>query len=319
MISYHEASIYWIRLAEHTDIYTQGYVGVSKNVGRRTTEHMRDLSTNTHTNPHLKYAFKKYGWDLFIVDIFFCGEEKYCYTLENSLRPHKNIGWNITIGGHRGPGWISGRKRSAESIKKAKDTRLKRHGDRKVLRETARKQQVEVNRAERKQKNLARQVAHQQEIAQRKLARLQQRQEKKARITEQRQKEKLQAQQEKEKKANLQTTRPICPTCNQRPRAISYIRKQKTMYRSQCGQCLARAQGNLPPTPRWQLNGYKKKPACDKCGFQARYSSQLRVFHVDGNLNNSSLRNLRTVCLNCQIEIDKTDQIWRPGDLTPDA
>jgi hypothetical protein len=69
---------------------------------------------------------------------------------------------------------------------------------------------------------------------------------------------------------------------------------------------------------RWQLNGYKKKGLCDRCGFRAKYSAQLQVFHVDGNLNNSSLNNLKTICQNCSIELKKSDQTWRPGDLEPD-
>jgi hypothetical protein len=71
--------------------------------------------------------------------------------------------------------------------------------------------------------------------------------------------------------------------------------------------------------PRWELNGYKKKSQCDMCGFRARYSAQLRVFHIDGNLNNGTIRNLKTICLNCQIVVDKDDLIWRPGDLSPDS
>jgi hypothetical protein len=43
------------------------------------------------------------------------------------------------------------------------------------------------------------------------------------------------------------------------------------------------------------------------------------VYHVDGNLNNSSLRNLKTVCQNCVEEVKRADLTWRPGDLTPDA
>jgi hypothetical protein len=66
------------------------------------------------------------------------------------------------------------------------------------------------------------------------------------------------------------------------------------------------------------LSGYKKKTTCDRCGFRAKYAAQLMVFHVDGNLNNSQLRNLRTVCQNCVIEINRSDLVWHPGDLEPD-
>ena len=73
------------------------------------------------------------------------------------------------------------------------------------------------------------------------------------------------------------------------------------------------------PVPRWQTSGYKKKPACDRCGFRARYSAQLLVYHVDGNLHNTDVRNLKTVCLNCVEEIKRSDLPWQRGDLEPDV
>lgn len=112
--------------------------------------------------------------------------------------------------------------------------------------------------------------------------------------------------------------RPICPVCNQRPRAVAYHRNDKIYYRAKCSVCIRKKRKLPPQKPRWELNGYKKKAVCDRCGFKARYAAQLRVFHVDGNLNNGSLRNLKTICLNCQVDVDKADLIWRPGDLEPD-
>jgi hypothetical protein len=42
------------------------------------------------------------------------------------------------------------------------------------------------------------------------------------------------------------------------------------------------------------------------------------VYHMDGNLNNSELRNLKSVCLNCGIEVTRSDLPWRRGDLEED-
>jgi hypothetical protein len=42
------------------------------------------------------------------------------------------------------------------------------------------------------------------------------------------------------------------------------------------------------------------------------------VYHIDGNLNNTALSNLKTVCANCQIEVAKEGLGWRQGDLVPD-
>ena len=112
--------------------------------------------------------------------------------------------------------------------------------------------------------------------------------------------------------------RPICPNCNQRFKAVAYHKYDRIYYRSKCSHCLKKSKKLRTPRPRWETAGYKKKPACDKCGFKAKHSSQLLVLHADGNLNNTELRNLKTVCLNCVADLRRTDSIWRPGDLAPD-
>jgi hypothetical protein len=42
------------------------------------------------------------------------------------------------------------------------------------------------------------------------------------------------------------------------------------------------------------------------------------VYHVDGNMNNTGTRNLKTVCQNCVVDIIKSDLPWRVGDLEED-
>ena len=112
--------------------------------------------------------------------------------------------------------------------------------------------------------------------------------------------------------------RPLCQACRQRLCAVNYYSARGAHYRSRCGYCIAKNRGIKPQQPRWQSAGYKKKPACDRCGFRSKYSSQLLVYHVDGNLHNTSLRNLKTVCLNCVEEVKRLDRPWSPGDLEPD-
>ena len=112
--------------------------------------------------------------------------------------------------------------------------------------------------------------------------------------------------------------RPICPACNQRPRAINCYRGNRVYYRNRCETCLKKNKKIKAPVPRWQLDGYKKKPTCDRCGFKAKHPSQLLVFHVDGNLNNSNQRNLRTICLNCVEVVKRKEVNWRRGDLEVD-
>ena len=64
--------------------------------------------------------------------------------------------------------------------------------------------------------------------------------------------------------------------------------------------------------------GYKKKPHCEKCGFKAKLKEQLYVYHVDGDLNNTSMTNLKTVCANCASVLAKDGVNWRQGDLVAD-
>jgi hypothetical protein len=112
--------------------------------------------------------------------------------------------------------------------------------------------------------------------------------------------------------------RPICPACSQRFRAVNYHKDGVTHYRARCEYCIKRNRKIKMPEARWKTAGYKKKPACDRCGFRGKVSAQLLVYHVDGNLNNTGLRNLKTICLNCVEEIRRADLPWRPGDLQPD-
>ena len=111
----------------------------------------------------------------------------------------------------------------------------------------------------------------------------------------------------------------MCQVCNVRFKAIAYHKYDRVYYHSRCTVCQRKNKKLKSPVPRWQTDGYKKKPQCDRCGFKARFVSQLLVYHVDGDLNNTTLRNLRTVCRNCVEEITRVEVTWRPGDLEPDA
>jgi hypothetical protein len=114
------------------------------------------------------------------------------------------------------------------------------------------------------------------------------------------------------------TMRPMCPVCNRNPVAPNYWRDGVRHYRSRCSGCIKKDRNLAAPKPRWQSRGYKKKPACDLCGFRASYGSQLAVYHIDGDLNNSDLINLRTICLCCVEVVKRKTPSWRIGDLVPD-
>jgi len=112
--------------------------------------------------------------------------------------------------------------------------------------------------------------------------------------------------------------RPLCNACNKNFAAPNYFRDGIRHWRSRCSICIRRGRNLLPQTPRWQSRGYKKKSQCDLCGFKARYSSQILVYHIDSNLNNATLSNLRSICLNCVEVVKRNHATWIVGDLTPD-
>jgi hypothetical protein len=98
------AEVYWIRAQHHSDITSEGYVGVSKNSQKRWLYgHKWSHSKARHDNQHLSSAINKYGWDLLVKTVVLIGEETYCYEIERKLRPSEGIGWNLSVGGHKPP------------------------------------------------------------------------------------------------------------------------------------------------------------------------------------------------------------------------
>ena len=91
-------SVYWIRHQDHTDIFSQGYVGVSANPKLRWYHHLRQP-----TNSHMKNAIDKYGWDNLVKQIVLISNNDYCLDIEKKLRPCDFIGWNATVGGGMPP------------------------------------------------------------------------------------------------------------------------------------------------------------------------------------------------------------------------
>lgn len=109
--------------------------------------------------------------------------------------------------------------------------------------------------------------------------------------------------------------RNLCKKCGIRPVAINYHRGDRIFYRSRCDHC---AKSRKNERPKWANTGYKKRDTCDRCGFNSKYSDQFDVFYIDGNPNNCSYTNLKTVCANCQRILYKFKLPWRRDDLTPD-
>jgi len=110
--------------------------------------------------------------------------------------------------------------------------------------------------------------------------------------------------------------RPLC-VCGFRPAAVNYKKGGKVYYRKKCEMCLTHG-GVSHGIPKWKQAGYKKKSFCEKCNYKSTHQEQFNVFHVDGNLNNCSPLNLKTICANCQRIMQKEGVRWKQGDLKPD-
>ena len=104
--------------------------------------------------------------------------------------------------------------------------------------------------------------------------------------------------------------RPICIKCLQRHAGINYKRNGKTYYRKKCDTCIREAKAIKPAKPNWTKSGYKKKMVCDKCHFKARWGKQILVYYVDGDLKNTQLSNLKSICLNCSVAVEKQNSPW---------
>ena len=103
-------NVYWIRKPDYTDINTEGYVGVSKNIKKRWQQLKANAKRKRHPNSLLESAINEYQDEL-VYEVVFTGTESECYELEKKLRPSPSIGWNLRSGGPIGKITKKGRER----------------------------------------------------------------------------------------------------------------------------------------------------------------------------------------------------------------
>ena len=112
--------------------------------------------------------------------------------------------------------------------------------------------------------------------------------------------------------------RPVCEACKKKFAAVNRKVKGKTYYRKKCDSCIRKNKNAKPAIPKWASAGYEKRSVCDRCGFRSKSAKQTVVCHLDNDLNNVALNNLRTICLNCSVEVMQLDLPFKRGDLLED-
>jgi len=115
------AGVYWIGLENHTDIFSQGYVGISRDPEMRWKYHSKRKE-----NFNVRYAIHKFGWDKLVKKVIIEADIDYCLEMEAKLRPTENIGWNIAKGGGKPPNvpWNKGVPADPAHIKRMNKIRL---------------------------------------------------------------------------------------------------------------------------------------------------------------------------------------------------
>ena len=110
------AAVYWLHLKEHTDVFTQGYVGVTTRlIDIRFKEHCFKFNNSYNQYNPLHLAFSQYGIDSIVVTRLCVCPVKQAYEIEKLFRPFEYMGWNTSEGGK-----IS--RRAAEIITRKRKT-----------------------------------------------------------------------------------------------------------------------------------------------------------------------------------------------------
>lgn len=91
--------LYWIRTEGMTDIFTQGYVGISVKPDYRFSQHKNKAKIGKVYNKAFLKALKD---GTAIQQIILISSVSYCKEVENKLRPLFYIGWNVAPGGGAG-------------------------------------------------------------------------------------------------------------------------------------------------------------------------------------------------------------------------
>lgn len=94
------AALYWLHLKDDTDVFTQGYVGVTTRlIEVRFKEHCNRYLTSYNSYNPLHLAFDQYGIENIVKTRLCVCDVKQAYELERLFRPFEYMGWNTAEGG----------------------------------------------------------------------------------------------------------------------------------------------------------------------------------------------------------------------------
>ena len=94
--------IYWIRRKNHTDPFSEGYIGFSCNPESRFKQHLK-VSLQENTDSKVYNCIRKYRDELMFDILEEYETKERALEKENEYRPTKWIGWNIAPGGQVPP------------------------------------------------------------------------------------------------------------------------------------------------------------------------------------------------------------------------
>lgn len=124
--------LYWIHLSDHSDMSSQGYIGVTtESPEHRYKRHVWDAKSGRSSNTNIMKAILKYGDEL-IVTTLLVASRQYCSDMESKLRPDKFTGWNVAPGGFGGSLGREGKPHTDETKSKISKAQV----GRKVSKET---------------------------------------------------------------------------------------------------------------------------------------------------------------------------------------
>lgn len=89
--------VYWVHTREQTDVFTEGYVGITTQQPTQRFEQHKRIAARQPSLP-IHHAIRKHGASLQF-EILVIGSLTYCLYIEQTLRPIPNIGYNVGVGG----------------------------------------------------------------------------------------------------------------------------------------------------------------------------------------------------------------------------